>query len=92
VLTDRAVVSSGEGVAIAFRGRLATRSFGMPTCGLSTGNTDFPLSDGAILVLTESVMADRLKRKYGDSIPPDEIVSDPKQAVERAVAWLQGRD
>jgi carboxyl-terminal processing protease len=34
VLTDTGVASSGE--AIAFRGRPNTRSFGTPTCGLST--------------------------------------------------------
>lgn len=91
VLTDRTVTSSGEGVVVAFRERPDTRSFGTATCGLSTGNTDFPLSDGAILVLTESVMADRTRKQYGQSIPPDETIEDPEAAIRRAVAWLQGK-
>lgn len=50
---------SGEAVAIAFRGRADTRSFGTPTCGLSTSNHTDRLSDGGNLYLTASVMADR---------------------------------
>jgi hypothetical protein len=88
VLTDNHVASSGEATAIAFRKRPDTRSFGTPTCGLSTANRGFPLSDGATLNLTVSVMADRARTKYGDTIAPDEIVTDPDQAVQRAVSWL----
>ena len=90
VLTDGAVASSAEGIVIAFRGRPATRSFGTPTCGLSTGNEDYTLSDGAILVLADAVMADRMRRKYGDSIPPDEMISDSTHVVDRAIEWLRG--
>src|SRR5262249_2705971 len=45
VLTDGKTASSGEAVAIAFRGRPKTRSFGQSTAGLSTSNEVFPLSD-----------------------------------------------
>jgi carboxyl-terminal processing protease len=89
VLTDNGIASSGEATVIAFRGRPDTRSFGDATCGLSTSNSSFTLSDGALLNLTTMVMADRTRTKYGDSIPPDEIVRDPDQAVQRALAWLQ---
>ncbi len=41
-----------------------TRSFGMATCGLSTANRGFTMSDGATLILTVSVMADRTGAKY----------------------------
>jgi hypothetical protein len=44
VLTDVRIASSGEATAIAFRGRPNTRSFGEPTCGLSTANQGFTLS------------------------------------------------
>jgi C-terminal processing protease CtpA/Prc len=43
VLTDIGVASSGEAIAVAFRARSNTRSFGTPTCGLSTAITQFPL-------------------------------------------------
>jgi C-terminal processing protease CtpA/Prc len=89
VLTDNSVASSGEATVIAFRRRPDTRSFGAATCGLSTANSAFAMSDGAILALTVSVMADRTRTKYGDSIPPDEIVTDPRHVVQRALEWLQ---
>jgi carboxyl-terminal processing protease len=89
VLTDNGIASSGEATVIAFRGRPDTRSFGDATCGLSTANAGFTMSDGATLNLTVSVMADRTRTKYGDSIPPDEIVTDPRQVVQRALEWLQ---
>lgn len=47
------------------------------------------MSDGATLNLTVSVMADRTRTRYGDSIPPDKVVTDTLQAVQRAIAWLQ---
>ncbi|MDF1504172.1 S41 family peptidase [Roseisolibacter sp. H3M3-2] len=89
VLTDGAVASSGEAVAIAFRRRADTRSFGAATCGLSTANAPFLLSDGGVLNLTVSVMADRARTPYGDRVTPDEAVADPEDAVRRAVAWLR---
>jgi C-terminal processing protease CtpA/Prc len=89
VLVDNGVASSGEATFIAFRGRANTRSFGAATCGLSTANSGFVLSDGALLNLTVSVMADRAKTKYGDQVQPDEIVEGASPVVERAVAWLQ---
>ncbi|WP_052731119.1 S41 family peptidase [Spirosoma radiotolerans] len=52
VLTNQATASSGEAVAIAFKGRPNTRSFGKATCGLSTANVTNKLSDGALLNLT----------------------------------------
>ena len=90
VLTDNSVASSGEATVLAFRRRPDTRSFGDATCGLSTANQGFVMSDGAILALTVSVMADRTRTTYGDAIPPDEIVTGPgSQVVQRALAWLQ---
>jgi carboxyl-terminal processing protease len=64
VLTSRLTASSGEGVAIAFRGRSRTRSFGEPTAGVPTGNSPHRLSDGAELHLTEAVGVDRTGRSY----------------------------
>jgi C-terminal processing protease CtpA/Prc len=91
VLTDGRVASSGEAVAVSFRQRPDTRSFGTATCGLSTANRGFQLSEGALLNLTVAVMADRTGVSYGNSIAPDEIIANPDQVVERAVAWLQAR-
>jgi carboxyl-terminal processing protease len=90
VLTDALVASSGEAVAVSFRGRPNTRSFGAATCGLSTANSGFRLSDGATLQLTTALMADRNRTAYGISIVPDEAVSGDGEVIQRAVAWLRG--
>lgn len=89
VLTDNGIASSGEATVIAFKGRPDTRFFGEPTCGLSTANRGFILSDGAILVLTVSTMADRTRRVYGDSVFPDEVIVNPTAVVARAIEWLE---
>jgi C-terminal processing protease CtpA/Prc len=89
VLTDGAVASSGEATVLAFKGRPDARSFGTPTCGLSTAVENYPMSDGAMLNLAISFMADRAKTKYGFAVAPDEVVNDPDEAVSRAIAWLQ---
>ena len=69
MLTDGGIASSGEATVIAFRGRPNSRSFGMPTCGLSTAIENYAMSDGACLNLTMSVMADRARTSYGDRSP-----------------------
>jgi len=89
VLTDYAVASSGEAVVVAFRARPNTRSFGSATCGLSTSNQTFGMSDRASLFLTVAVMADRTLTLYGQSLVPDETVSGDAEVVQRAIAWLR---
>jgi len=91
VLTDIGVASSGEAIAIAFRARSNTRSFGTPRCGLSTAVAQFPLSRGGQVAVMTSVMADRTLRKYGGTVEPDELVTDPAEVVPRAIAWLRAK-
>ena len=96
VLTGPRTASSGEAVTISFRGRPRTRSFGEGTAGLSTANGSFMLSDGARLLLTTSVMADRTGQVYGAVVPPDEVVPIPPEGtplpddpvIIRARHWL----
>jgi carboxyl-terminal processing protease len=99
VLTSRITASSGEGVAMAFRGRPGARSFGEPTAGVPTGNRQHHLSDGAELYLTEGIGVDRTGRSYQTPIPPDQPVAsgwtsygtpaDP--VLQAATAWLDAR-
>jgi hypothetical protein len=94
VITGPGTASSGEVVAVAFRGRPDTRSFGAPTAGYSTTNTNFELSDGAMLFLATSVYVDREMNAYGEALPPDEPVADRVDGdapLERAVQWLRSR-
>ena len=92
VLTDGTVASAGEAIVVFFKGRPETQSFGTPTCGHHHLTQGFRATDGASLFVVTAQSADRMKRKYGGPIEPDQIVSDPGQAVDRAVAWLQGRN
>jgi carboxyl-terminal processing protease len=97
VLTSPRTGSSGEAVEISFIGRPRTRSFGLPTAGLSTSNSSYALPDGSMIFLTTAVEADRLGKRYGEKITPDEVVpagapnaiSDPQ--LERAVGWLNSQ-
>lgn len=99
VLTSRLTASAGEGVAVAFRGRPAVRSFGEPTAGVPTGNAQYRLPDGAELYLTGGIGVDRTGRTYETRIRPDQPVAtdwtrystraDP--VLEAATAWLGAR-
>lgn len=89
VVTGAKTASSGEAVAIAFRGRPHSRSVGQPTFGVSTGNRVYPLPGGAGLKLTTTRFVDRTGRAYGDALVPDETVAEDK-AIARAVAMLSG--
>ena len=72
VLCSGVTSSSGEAVLIAFLGSPRTRTFGSPTGGLATSNGTHRLSDGSSLILTNSLMADRLGRVYEGGVVPDE--------------------
>jgi C-terminal processing protease CtpA/Prc len=93
VITGRQTASSGEAVAIAFRGRPRTRSFGQATAGLSTANETFSLPDGAMIVLTTAVDADRTGRRYGDKIEPDVAIDvapgNGDATLSAAAQWVR---
>ncbi len=99
VLTDAETASSGEAIAVAFRGRTDTRSFGAPTWGVSTANSGFVLEDGAAIFLTVAAMADRERTAYGMELVPDEVIEGGDKTGEpatdavlaAAVDWLEGR-
>ena len=97
VLTSRLTVSSGELLAVAFRGPATTRTFGEATSGLSTSNMNYPLVDGAMLVVTTSRAADRTGRVYDGPIQPEQPVeidwtrigTDDDPVIRVASSWLQ---
>lgn len=96
VLIDRRTGSSGEAIAIAFRGRPETRFFGDHTEGASTANDVVKLSDGASMWLTVGVDADRTGKQYMEGFDPDEVIhlgdkilpdaQDP--VLQGALRWL----
>jgi carboxyl-terminal processing protease len=91
ILTDNVTASSGEAVAIAFKGRNKTKSFGIPTFGVSTSNRSYTLSDGSRINLTVSVFADRNKIRYGSSVYPD-VVCEEKETLVKAINWISSKD
>jgi hypothetical protein len=103
VLIDRSTGSSGEAIAVAFRGRPDTRFFGEHTQGASTVNETIALSDGASMWLTVGVQADRTGKPYPNGLVPDAVVpggdailpSAQDPVVQSALDWLcraQGSD
>ncbi len=91
VLTGPRTGSSGEAVTISFIGRPRTRSFGLPTAGLSTANSGFRLPDGSMIQLTVAVEADRNGFRYGERIGPSEVVADTAAQLAAATAWLKAQ-
>ena len=96
VLTGMQTASAGEAIVVAFRGRSNTRSFGLYTAGVPTGNAGFTLSDGALIALTAAVFADRTGQTYDDRIHPDERVDEAQKLTilmdeiipQPAIDWL----
>ncbi len=75
VLVDGGTGSSGEALAVAFRGRPNTRSFGSPTAGFATVNRGSRLPDGGNMVVTTGYYGDRLRTPVDERLEPDEVVS-----------------
>jgi len=88
VLQDKQVASSGEAIAIAFIGRENTRSFGTESCGLSTSNNSYNLSDNSTLFLTTAFMADRDRNTFGNPVPVDQEAS-PQGIIDDAINWIE---
>lgn len=85
VLISSKTGSSGEAIAVSFKGSNKTMFFGQKTKGLSTANQGFKLSDGAIIFLTSAIFADRNKKVYGIPIEPEYYGLNAK---EIAINWI----
>lgn len=73
IITGSVTASSGEIVAIAFKGRSNTHFIGEKTAGFTTGNTAVKLPFGAMMALTGSYNADRNGVPYERIIPEIQI-------------------
>ncbi len=96
VLTSSQTGSSGECTTICFIGNPRTRSFGQATWGLTTGNGQFALSDGAQMFLASTTMGDRNGKLFHGAIVPDEVVEQPADwkydaALDAALTWLKAQ-
>ncbi|MFN2144626.1 MAG: S41 family peptidase [Anaerolineales bacterium] len=92
ILIGPNTASSGEMLALTFKGKENVIYFGHQTAGQTTGNDKFDLSDGAILLLTTAVFVDREGTVYGGPVLPDlplESVSGYSGEIPPEVsAWL----
>lgn len=77
ILVSKKTASSGEFVTAAFAGQKNTTIIGTHTQGLTSDNSEFRMSDGAILKLTTGILVNRNGDQYkevGKGIAPDRYV------------------
>ena len=77
--------SSGEILAILFRGQDGVRIFGEETSGQSTANATVALPNGGSLSVASSVTVDRNGTKFASKLSPDVTTNRP---LEEASSWL----
>ena len=95
VLTSRWTSSSGEFVAVAFKGQKNTRFFGEATNGKTTENSWEIINGELALVISTGVYCDRNGNAYAENVKPDEeIPFEVEENIEKdkgiieAVNWL----
>ncbi len=86
ILIDHYTCSAGEAVAIAFSNAENTKLIGSKTCGRTTGNMPFTLSDGAMLIVTTTTFANRDKQVFGEKVIP---ALNSSQPLIDAIQWIQ---
>jgi len=96
ILIGPVTSSSGEMLALSFKGLPNVTYFGHETGGYTTGNSLFTLSDGSILLLTSSIFIDRTGQAYGGSFQPDlpleTIAGYPKTIPPTVLEWLDSQE
>lgn len=98
VVTGNATGSSGEFLAMTFKGRKNTVFVGETTGGYVTTITGYPLTKNAYIYLSTGYSADRTGHVYTEALKPDIPVSGPdkfnnlKQDAKIAAAakWIEG--
>ena len=95
VLLSRYTASSGELVAVAFKGRAHTRFIGEPTAGYTTGTGFDPISDDYVMLISQDRFMDRDRNSYDRNVGVDEVIEFQHEVelgddlqVRRALEWL----
>ncbi|OKS86869.1 S41 family peptidase [Mucilaginibacter polytrichastri] len=99
VLIGPQTASSGEAVAISFKGRNNTWFIGEDTGGYTTANDSFQLSDDIGIFMATSVEADTKGHIYWNNVTPDEQIIggdnfDDRRAdkkITAALKWLKNK-
>ena len=100
VLIGTATGSSGEFLAISFKGRSNTIFLGEKTAGYVTATKGFKINDAVYLLISTSYGKDRKGRVYSEVLSPDILSNDEDsfndidhdKKVVRASQWIQGRN
>lgn len=96
VLLSRYTASSGELVAVAFKGRANTKFIGESTAGYTTGNGYDKINENMLLIISQDVFIDRNKNRYDKYVEVDEQIPfqhnttiENDNQIDRAIAWLK---
>ncbi len=96
VLLSRYTISSGEMVAVTFKGRDNTLFIGEETAGYTTGNGFDPINEELVLIISQDVFADRNNTSYSKRVGVDEYIKfqhdtsfDNDLQITRAIEWLK---
>jgi len=90
ILVSARTASAGEAALVALRAQSPTRTFGMATAGMTTGNVACPLPDGTRLMISTCHYADSAGRLITGSIQPEEPIDPGDDALTHALAWIGG--
>lgn len=95
ILTSRWTSSSGEFVAVAFKGQSNTKFFGEETGGFTTNNSWEIINNEIALVISTGTYCDRNGTEYKHCVKPDvevpfEVESDQTKdlGIIEAINWL----
>ena len=95
VLLSRYTISSGELVAVAFKGRENTIFIGEETAGYTTGNGYDQINSELVMIISQDVFIDRNKTKYDGKVGVDNKIEfqhpisfENDLQINRAKEWL----
>jgi carboxyl-terminal processing protease len=99
VLLSKYTASSGEVVAVAFKGRGQTRFFGERTRGKTTVTGFDRIDDETLMLISKAYYRDRLGNIYENGVNPDVEIPfeefgpfEKDQIIQKSVLWLKKND
>lgn len=98
VLTSLYTVSSGEALAVMFKGKEQTKFFGQKTLGLITVTDWEVIDDATAMTISVSYYADRNGNVYDEYVDVDQELpfapqplEDEDTCVQAAINWINGK-
>ncbi len=95
VLLSRYTISSGELLAVSFKGRANTRFIGEETAGYTTGNGYDIINDEIVMIISQDIFMDRNQKAYKKNVDVDDTIPfvpylemDKDLQIQAAKNWL----